>query len=263
MAISSQDGLIAARTGKRQTFSFAKISTANMIAGGLCSLYRATSQIPTQPAIPTVAEVPTKALSFNFNNAIAPDSTHLDFMGGVCTVAGVVNLYDRTFHIGGLNGTVTTAQTVNSQTVLTFPTRNTTAFESEWFLEWYADTGATAVTANVAVTYTDATTGTIAVSLAATMRIGRILPIIPASGKWIASVQTVTLSATTGTAGNFGVTCGDRISNASLYIPIANVGSSVEAVLSIIPDNACLWQVQLCSATTSGDLRGELILIQG
>lgn len=263
MTIATESDLINARANKNQPFAMQRTSIANMVAGALCSMYRSTGPLPSQPAIPSAAAVCTKALTFSFNNPTGGDKTYLDTISGGCTTACRVVTYDRLFHIGGLSGTVTTAQTVNSQTVLTLPLRNSLAGEVEWFLEWYTDTGATAVTANVAVTYTDATTDTRAVSLAATMRAGRLLPIVPATGKVIASVQSVTLSATTGTAGNFGVTCGDRQSGLSLNILAANLGDKNEAVLKEVADNACLWQVVECSTTSSGDVRGEFNLVQG
>lgn len=264
MTIATENDVINARTNKRQGMNFQKASIANMVAGALCSMYRSTGPIPSQPAIPAAAALCTKALTWNFNNPTAPDKTYLDVMDGVCSAAGRIVWFDRLFHIGGLSGTVTTAQAVNSQTVLTLPVRDADPPEVEWFIEWYTDTGATAVTATVAVTYTDASTGTPTVALAATMRAGRLLPIIPAAGKVIASIQSVTLSATTGTAGSFGITAGNRISGTSLHVPVANIAPpSRELIMRAIPDDSCLWPVVECSTTSSGDIRGEFTLIQG
>lgn len=266
MPITSQDLLISARANKRRTFAFRRLSVANTVAGGLCSMYRAgsTSALMPQPAIPTVAAVPTKALSFNFPTPTAPDKSYVDVIDVGLTQAGRVTWYDRLFHIGGFNGTLATAQTVNSQAVLTLPIRNTVAEEVEWFLEWYADTGVTAVTANVAVTYTDATTSTIAVAMAATMRASRLLPIVPLQGKVIASVQSVTLTATTGAAGSFGVSAGDRMSGCSVGVQVGNIAPpGKQAVFKDVPDNACFWPVIECSTVASGDLAGEITIIEG
>lgn len=263
MAITTLDGLVAARTGKRQGFTFSRTGIGNTAAGQLFSLYRATGGPPAQPAVPGAAAVPTKALTFSFANKAGSDTTYLDALGGVSTVPGTLMFYDRFFHIGGLNGTLTTAQAVNSQALLTFPFRGAPAEECEWFLEWYADTGATATTATVAVTYTDATTGTVAVALAINTRAGRLMPIAPPQGKYIASVQSVTLAATTGTAGSFGVTCGDRKAAVTLTAPQSNVGAEKDLILCPVPDDACLWQVVACTTTATGDWRGEFTLIQG
>ncbi len=212
-----------------------------------------------------IAARTNKTQGISFQRAAIGNQT----AGGLCslwrsTAAGKVALYDRLFHIGGLNGTLATAQAVQSQTVLTFPVRGAIADESEWFLEWYADTGATGVTATCAVTYTDTTTANVTVALPATTRAGRLLPIVPGQGKVIASLQTVTLSATTGAAGNFGVTCCDRLAGCSATIITANIPAPArEAVLHEVPNDACLMQIVECSTTTSGDVRGEYTLIQG
>lgn len=265
MAITTQDALIAGRGSKRQGFAFARTSIANQAAGTLCSLYRAAGGPPAQPAIPTTAALPDDTLSFVFTNPSGADTTYLDTFSGVTTGGGgVLMTYDRLFHIGGLNGTLTTAQAVNSQTVLsTWPVRGAPAVECEWFLENYSDTGATATTATVAVTYSDATTGTVSVAVPTNWRAGRLLPIPPPQGKYIASVQSVALAATTGAAGNFGVTAGDRKSDATLYLPQANLGASREAVFTTVPNDMCFWHVFLCTGTSTGDIRGEFSLIQG
>lgn len=261
----TQNDLLNARVNARQAFSFRRTSIANQVAGTLCSMYRAvsTGQVPTQPAIPAAAALCDKSLTFPFNDPGGALKTYIDLLDGGCTNAGRVLWYDRLFHIGGLNGTLATAQTVNSNTVLTLPARNSAAAEVEWFLECYADLGATTVTANCAVTYTDTTTSTIAVTVPATWRAGRLLPVPPPSGKVIASMQSVTLTATTGTAGNFGVTCGERFAGPSINVQVANVPPpSKQALLVDVADRACLWHVVECSTTSSGDVSGEFTLVQ-
>lgn len=264
MTISTEADLINARANKRQDFPVAQTSIANAVAGTLHSLYRSTGPTPVQPAIPAANAVPTKALTFNFNNPGGADKTYVDMMDLIGTIAGEVTLFDRLFHMGGLSGTVTTAQNVNSNTALTFPARGAAAANAcEWFLEWYTDTGATGVNATVAVTHTDATTANIVIALSATTRAGRLYPIV-SPGKVISQINTVTLSATTGTAGNFGVTCGRRIAGTSMGIVAANVPAQPrEAILEEIPNDACLWRVMHCSTTSTGDQRGSFTLVQG
>jgi hypothetical protein len=266
MTIATQNDLINARANKRQTMSARRLSIANQAAATLASLYRAgstSSQMP-QPAIPTVAALCDKTLSWNFNNAAGADKTYLDTISGNQTNAQRTVFYDRLFHIGGLNGTLTTAQTVNSQTVLTLPSRFSIADSCEWFLECYADLGATTTTATVAVTFTDTTTTTISVTIPATWRAGRLLQIVPPVGKIIASVQSVTLGVSTGTAGNFGVTCGDRMTDVTIENISGNIPTPPKrAVFKEIANNTCIWAVVECSTTTSGDVMLEISLIQG
>lgn len=263
MAITNQNDLLNARANKRQDIFAQKISIANTTVGGMCSMYRATG-FPTQPIIPVASAVPTAALSFAFNNPAGADISYIDTSDFLTTAAGVVTWNDRVYHSLALNGTLISAQLVNSQSTMTFPVRTKAAANCEWWLEWYADTGATAVTANVAVTYTDTTTGVIAVSVGATVRAGRLLPIIPVAGKTIASVQSVTLSATTGAAGSFGVTCTARLGGCSTVCTAANVSNGGrEAILLVIANDTCLMPIINCSTTSSGDLRGEMTIIQG
>lgn len=172
-------------------------------------------------------------------------------------------------HMGGLNGTLTTAQTVgldfNGVTANNMAERIGDANYSDiqWWLEWYTDTGATVVTATVAVTYSDGSTGNLtAVSLAATRRASFMQPLnglIPAgvAGKFIRAVNSVTLSATTGTAGNFGVTA-TRL-RGTLFMPIANAkfgADWADLPISTIPNSACPFIAVLASTTNTGTLRG-------
>ena len=138
-----------------------------------------------------------------------------------------------------------------------------------WWLEWYTATGATAVTATVGVTYNDGSSGTLSAALAATRPASFMLPLnglIPAaaSGKYIRDVDTVTLSATTGTAGNFGVTA----TRPRMTLPL-NVANKMEVAdwqllgLPEIYNSSCLFPLVLTSATSSGTLRGGGKLIHG
>ena len=139
-----------------------------------------------------------------------------------------IDVVDRLAHIGGLSGTVTTAQTVGLDLQTLSGTGNLTArigpsnySDVRWVLEWYAATGATAVTATVNVTYNDGTTGNLnAISLAANRPIysfQNLNQFIPQNltNRYIRAVNTVTLSGTTGTAGNFGVTAMRKLATIS------------------------------------------------
>lgn len=133
----------------------------------------------------------------------------------------------------------------------------------QWFLEWYTDTGATVVTATANVTYNDGTSGNLTgVSLAATRRASFMQPLnglIPAAsaGKYIRAVNTVTLSATTGTSGSFGVTA--TRPRASLTCPVANIKFSADwAALPVseTPNSSCLFMIQIAGTTSTGTVRG-------
>lgn len=184
--------------------------------------------------------------------------------------AMTVEIHDRFAHMGGLNGTLTTAQTVSLDLSTLGATNNiskriggTDYSDVQWWLEWYTATGATAVTVTVNVTYNDGTTGALAAaSLAATRPAGFMLSLnalVPAaaSGKFIRAVNTVTLSATTGTAGNFGVTA--TRPRMTLAAPIANmkfVADWAQLGFPKIFNESCLFPIVLTSTTSTGTVRG-------
>jgi hypothetical protein len=255
MAITSQSDYIAAKAA-RAVHSIHKVSIANQIAGGMCSMYRSTGPVPSQPAIPGAAVVCDRATAGALYMPVAAVQRYIDALALNCTTASTHHLCDRVLHLGGLLGNIATAQTCNTPAL---PVRAPAA-ECEFFLEWYADTGSTAVTATVNVTYTDATSGNVTVAMAATMRAGRILPIIPVTGKIIAVVNTVTLSLTTGTAGNFGVTAYKRLVS-GLTVIVASLGDKREALILPIDNDACLALIIDCTTTSTGDIRGTYELM--
>lgn len=248
-------------------FMFQRAAISSQLAGGFSSLWRGTAY-PVQGAIPTTAAtcvsglagsptLPTKTVG-----ATLYASSYYVVAGGP---AGIF-IYDRLAHMGGLSGTSTAAQTV-SVSASTAQTQNrclTDYSNCEWFLEWYTATGSTAVTATVAVTYNDDSTGNVSVAISATFGASRMLPIYPAvNGKYIKQVNTVTLSATTGTVGSFGVTVGRKITSiAVLTAAYTYKGGWSECELAEIQDNSCLWLVQIPANTSTSTVLGNMTFIQ-
>ena len=263
MAITTRDQLIDALGNNTSRLVWDKASLSNAAAGQIFSLWRATGT-PGQGAIPTTAAICTSALTgaMGFTNQTAPATSYYAWQtiatGNATTT---VEIHDRLAHMGGLSGTVTTAQGALTLTGLSAARLGGANYSDvQWWLEWYTDTGATSTTATVAVTYNDDTTGNLAaITLGATARAGRMFPLVSAvAGKFIKSVNSVTLAATTGTAGNFGITatrpCTMVASN------IANKAESFDwAALGLpeIPNDSCLMMVMLCSTTTTGTVRGQ------
>lgn len=271
MTITTLDGMFNALANNSSRLVIDKASIANAAAGQFHSLWRATGQ-PGQGAIPTAAAVCNSALvgGFNFSQQSAPNASYIGYLEAVCQYNAVtLEVHDRLMHMGGLNGTLTTAQAVNLNlngvTADNMANRIGDANYSDvqWWLEWYTDTGATAATATVNVTYNDGTTGNLTgIALAATRRASFMQPLnglIPAAaaGKYIRAVNSVTLSVSTGTAGNFGVTATrPRVSLAS---PLANIKWSADwAALPVseVPNGSCLFLVQIAGATATGTVRG-------
>lgn len=279
MTITTRDQLINAMCNNSSRLVIDKASISNAAAGQFHSLWRATGQ-PGQGAIPGAAAVCTNALTgaMQFTQQTAPATSYLGIMEGLCSnSATVLEIHDRLMHMGGLNGTLTTAQTANVDIGANLATSNLDVRKGDanysdiqWWLEWYTDTGGTAVTATVNVTYNDDTSGNLTgVSLAATRRASFMQPLnglIPSadSGKYIKDVNTVTLSATTGTAGSFGVTATRY--RAALYKPLANARFTADWAglgLPEISNTSCLMLIQLAGATSTGTIRATGKIIHG
>ena len=272
MTIKTLDGIFNALANNSSNIMLNKVSIANAAAGQFHSLWRATGQ-PGQGAIPTTAAVCQDQLigCMNFAQQVGPSTSYLGYFEAVCSYSSVtLEIHDRLMHLGGLNGTLATAQAASVDLNTNLGNSNLAArigdpnySDVQWWLEWYADTGATATTVTVNVTYNDGTTGNLTgASLAATRRASFLLPLnglIPAaaSGKYIRAVNTVQLAATTGTAGNFGVTATRQ--RVSLGCPVANMKWSADWAslpVSETPNDSCLFVIQIASTTSTGTVRG-------
>lgn len=272
MTITSRDGLIKALGNNSSRFILDKANIASQAAGTYVSLWRATGQ-PGQGAIPAATAVcnNTTLGGMGFTQQTSPSTSYGSYMEiATSNSAMTVEIHDRLAHRGGLSGTVTTAQDVSLDLNTLGATNNisnrigdTNYSDVQWWLEWYTATGTTAVTATVAVTYNDGTTGNLTgASLAATRPVGFMLslnPLVPAasSGKYIRAVNTVTLSATTGTAGSFGVTA--TRPRMTLSAPIANmkfVADWAQLGFPEIFNESCLFPIVLTVTTSTGTVRG-------
>ena len=269
--ITNRDQLIDALANNSTRIVIDKAGIANAAAGQYHSLWRATGQ-PGPGAIPTAAANCNQSTvgGMRFSQQTAPAKSYLAYLEAASSNSAMtLEVHDRLMHMGGLNGTLTTAQTVgidfNGVTADNMAERigDADCSDIQWWLEWYTDTGATVTTATVAVTYSDGTTGNLTgVSLAATRRASFMQPLnglIPAAaaGKFIRAVNTVTLSASTGTVGNFGVTA-TRL-RGTLFMPIANAKFSADWAslpINTIPNSACPFIAVLASTTSTGLLRG-------
>lgn len=279
MAITTRDKLIDAMGNNTSRIILDKATIASQAAGTFVSLWRATGQ-PGQGAIPSTAATCNNSTTggINFTQQTSPATSYVGYLDcATGNAAMTVELHDRLAHMGGLSGTVTTAQTVGIDISTLGSTDNVSARKGDdnysdvqWWLEWYTATGSTAVTATVAVTYNDASTGTLsAVSLAATRPASFAQPLnsyIPAasSGKYIRGITSVTLSATTGTAGSFGVTA--TRPRCTIATPIANyksVSDWAQLGFPEVPNSSCLFPIVLTSTTSSGTVRGGGKIVHG
>ena len=278
MTITSRDALINALGNNNTRFILDKASIASQAAGNYVSLWRATGQ-PGQAAIPTASRVCTNALTgaMNFAQQTSPATSYGAYMESACSNSAMtVEIHDRIADMGGLSGVVTTSQTVGVDLNAVLGTSNVSArigdadySDVQWWMEWYTATGATATTATLGVTLNDGTTTTVPVALAATRPAGLLISLnvlVPAAsaGKYIRSVDTCTLSATTGTAGSFGVTA-SRV-RMTVGVPLANYKTTAnwaDLGLPEIKNSACLFPIVLTSTTSTGTVRGGGKIVHG
>lgn len=271
MTITTRDQLIDALGNNSSRFVLDKASIANAVAGQYYSLWIATGQ-PGQGAIPTTAAVCNNSTTgaMNFTQQSSPATSYGAWANAVCSNAAVcIEIHDRLAHMGGLSGTALTAQTVDldlnslSSDNLSARKGDTNFSDIQWWAEWYTNTGATGSNATVNVTYNDGSSGDLTTfGAGGTLRAGRLVSLnglIPAakSGLFIRDINTVTLSASTATAGNFGFTA----TRPRMTMPL-NVANKTEtfdwAALGLpeIYNSSCLFPIQLCSTTTTGTVRG-------
>ncbi len=275
MAIQNADQLINALGNNSSRLVIDKASLANATAGGYHSLWRATGQ-PAQGAIPgTTAAICNKSLagSFQWPNQTAPVTSYLGYLFAVSANAAMtLEIHDRLAHMGSLVLNVTTAQTVNLdlQTLgLVADRRGDSNFSDvQWWLEVYTDGGATASNATVNVTYDDGTTGNLPViAVGGTLRASRMIPLnglVNNGVRYIRGVNTVTLSASTGTAGSFGFTA-TRVRGV-LPMNIANRTEIADWAFLGLPEvfnDSCLFPLVITSTTSTGTLRGGGKLAHG
>lgn len=267
MTITTVDQLLDALGNNSSRIIIDKVSLTGQVSGSPASMWT-PSGTPATGANPTAAAVCTKALTgaINFANQTAPATSYLAWLSLICAnAAQTIEIHDRLAHMGGLSGTVTTAQTVSldlsaGQNPGAERRGDANYSDVQFWLEWYTATGATGVNATVNVTYDDGSTGNLAaIALGTSVQRGRMIPLVPAvAGRFIRAVNSVTLSATTGTAGNFGVTA--TRPRTMVDTPSPNTASPKDwAQLGFpeIPNDSCLMIIVYPSAATTGIIRGQ------
>lgn len=271
MTITTLDQLFDAMANNASRIVVSKASIANQVAGQLCSMWRSTGQ-PGQGAIPgTTPAVPTKATlgAFDFTNQTAPATSYLAWATLYSgNSGGCVEIHDRAAHMGGLVLNVTTAQPITGLDLgsigLDAARRGAADFSDlQWFLEVYTDGGATASNATVSVTYGDNSTGTLnVIAVGGTLRAGRMIPLTPfipsaSQGRKIKAITSVILSASTGTAGNFGFTCTRQRSGKAFTIANTATTFTWQDGAPEIPNDSCIMLIVIPTTTSSGTLNGQ------
>lgn len=228
------------------------------IAGRMHSLWTYNKSNGANGSAPTTVAAPTSATTGAIPFTNAGGGRELHFMGweGALSQQEVLILYDRLLQIGGLSGTTAspTAQTVGGTL-----TRNTGGEGNQIWVEIYGQIGTTATTLTASYTNTAGTSGrtTQAVAIGGTnnREVTRVIPLPLQSGDTgVQAVASVTLAATTGTAGDFGVVIARPIAFAnnenagSQFIRDFIAGMPASGV---IPADACLALAVLSAGTSA------------
>lgn len=261
----------------RQVSTHARASIGTLVAGSDVSFWKGTG-FPLAGSTPAAAAVCSSADAGAFPLSArsgAQKRRLVELAVQAATASQMFYLEDRLAHMGGLNGTLTTAQAVSMDLGALAGTSNLAArkgasdySEVEWYLEWYSATGATVATPTIAVTYNDGTSGNCncwvlgSTALPASVAASRRYQILPAvAGKYIRGVSSVTLSASTATAGSFGVTAVRKL--ATVVSPAVAYREEVrqfsKSNAPVIEDSACLTFAGTVTATASGIFTGRLI----
>lgn len=186
------------------------------------SLWQYNATLGGSGELPAAATNPARNVAGAFGQNDPTGGRQLWLLGieGYSSIAANYLIYDRLAQVGGLSGTVTTAQTCN----ISSTRYNTaqTAVGVQIAVEIGVAVGATATTISASYTNQDGTAGRTTKLTAfggtGNREIQRILFLPLADGDTgVLSVQSVTVTATTGTAGNFAVL---------LIKPLLQVGTS-------------------------------------
>jgi len=256
--ITNFDTYVTKRVALRDRVFITKTSIPT-IAGRRSSLWTAS---PFPGAAPTTAAVPTSATA----GAVGQQdggALALRLIKAEISVSerGSLWLCDRLSHQGGLAGNVATAQTTNLPTAAL--TRYSPGDGVHGLIEVYTQIGTTATTFTCSYTNPAGTAGRTSLASAIgainAREVGRAFDITLQQGDaGIKSVESVTFAATTGTAGNLGVTLYKplfhypirAINQQHTFDPLLAMGSMMNEVL----DGACLFWLFRPESTASGCL---------
>lgn len=240
------------------------------VAGRLTSTWTWNKHPLGAGAVPTTSAIPVNTTAGALGQTDPAGGREKWLLGGAVSPSqiGSIILYDRLVHTGGLDGTVTTAQTTNLPT--TALTRYTNGVGNQIWVEIYTIIGATGTTATVSYTNGTPTAGRTSQSFAiggtGARESERVIVVPLQDGdKTVVSVENIDLVATTGTAGNFGIT----IVHPLLVIPCGAGGAgAVFDCLSRFPSlpeievDACLGIAWLANGTTAPQIFGNLSMIE-
>lgn len=258
----------------KRRFIFTK-NSVTVVAGRFES---SLIQAPLAGTAPTTAVAPGRATAGNVHQNPQPFSTggsNLWLAGLELTHAAVVGhtaamLIDRLSHQGGLDGTVITEQTTNLPTAAL--TRYTSGVGVMAAIQIYTALGATSVTVTIKYTNQAGTANQVSqpIVIPATVPAGTVLIFTLADGDTgVRSVEGVTLSASTLTAGNFGILLFKPVGmfptahgQQADSKPIRDNLLGGSCWMENVGDDACYDILWMSSTTAAGITAGGVTLIE-
>ena len=266
MAITANNGInaLVAAIATAQAFTSSQASMTATAAGTLQSLWTAAG-FPVAGAAPTTAagaivdRTTVGAVPFA---AIAGGLTaYFSKFATVFATAGTLHIADRLWASAALNGTLITAQAINSPTITRGPTS-----PNQLYLEFYTATGNTAANATISYTNQSGVAGrTATVAMPGNPVVGQLTLVTLQTGDTgVQSVQSLTLSASTGTAGNFGLTILSLIDLTGTSSPNVGVPRGVyDTGLPVLDPSACLMFYVQPTATNTGQITAMIQIASG
>lgn len=275
MAIDTPDKIDAALAAA-QSFEIIKVSATSEGAATYHSLWKLAS-VPVAGANPPAytagsGYTPTKATTgaFNFTNPVSGETRVLQGAIAGSTV-GTLYLYDRIWACSGFGTVVTTAQNVTTPGTLPAGRDPGNGIDVWPMGEVYTAPGAT--TATWTLTGTDAAgntgrtwTYTHPANAETVGQMFRFFPggASPATTMGIRQVTSFQCSASSGTAGDIGITLVRVIATIPLSIvSLATTMDYAQFGRAVVYDDACLALNVLCTTTNTGLIQGTLFLGQG
>ena len=254
----------------KNNFSSVGSQPTNPVAGTFVSLFGLVgnptpiSSSATPPLTSTICDNTTTGSLY-----IAPPVSGKNYLLGATGMSSNVSMliyYDRLCHIAGLSGTVTTPQTVSSSI-----NRYTgsACIGNRMYVDIISAVGTTVVKYNVTYINQD---GNTAVSPSASIggtgwrENASLLPVPFAQGDTgVTAVNSIILSGTTTTAGNFGVMIGRPLLQIGLgivdCISLRDTLFGTDPIPTIEP-NACIAQMAIASANTIPIYFGSIHVVE-
>lgn len=282
MSITTVDQFHLANDSRYQEFLVSKASLANSAAGQYFSLWTAAG-LPAAGAAPggvgvgPIVPNNTTTGAILLSDALTPEENYISELE--MTAANpmtTVEIHDRLAHQSGFSGIVTTGQIAafdfNAISSSNASERKGDADYSDiqWWLEWYTATGATASNATINVVFNDGSSNNLTVvAVGGTVRAGRMIPLnslidTADQGKFIRGINSITLSASTGTAGNFGITATRyRCSILARTTNVRNRAIWEQLAFPQIYRQSALFPIVLTSTTSTGVVNSLVKVVRG